>query len=230
MSLKREEFACKGKDCCGGQLVLDSIFFATLSRARVMADVPFVINSGYRCLQNITREFTSNLRYVAAFTRAILSASINFPFACSKNNGTRLADDFHGSAFWPMSFNRKDMIFMHPFVALWANSDKVVRRMVWRVNSVYPTISTILMMDMKSFGGITPHASMPVSFKNFITKIVWYATCNFADCFPQKVSFPKPKTGWILYFRLPHFLSRFVSNHIRLLSIVHNNINPEVCQ
>ncbi len=49
MSLSREEFACKGKNCCGGKVILDAIFFAMLSRARVMADVPFVIKSGYRC-------------------------------------------------------------------------------------------------------------------------------------------------------------------------------------
>jgi len=49
VSLLREEFACRGKDCCGGQVILDSVFFAMLSRARVMADVPFIITSGYRC-------------------------------------------------------------------------------------------------------------------------------------------------------------------------------------
>ena len=45
MSLSLDEFRCS--HC--GKLVLDSIFFAKLSRARVIADVPFIINSGYRC-------------------------------------------------------------------------------------------------------------------------------------------------------------------------------------
>ncbi len=54
MSLTREEFACKGKDCCGGQVILDSIFFAMISRARVMADIPFIVTSGYRCPKHNT--------------------------------------------------------------------------------------------------------------------------------------------------------------------------------
>ena len=45
MSLSVEEFRCN--HC--GKLVLDSFFFAMISRARVIADTPFVINSGYRC-------------------------------------------------------------------------------------------------------------------------------------------------------------------------------------
>ena len=49
MSLEIDEFRCKGKDCCGGKVALDSAFFARMRRARVIADTPFIINSGYRC-------------------------------------------------------------------------------------------------------------------------------------------------------------------------------------
>ena len=45
MSLLREEFACK--HC--GKVRLDSIFFMMITKARALADTPFVINSGYRC-------------------------------------------------------------------------------------------------------------------------------------------------------------------------------------
>ena len=65
MSLKREEFVCKGKDCCGGQVILDSIFFAMLSRARVMADVPFVINSGYRCSEHNAKVGSTSQNHVS---------------------------------------------------------------------------------------------------------------------------------------------------------------------
>ena len=46
MPLERSEFICT---CGCGKVVLDSIFFAMLTRAREIADVPFVITSGYRC-------------------------------------------------------------------------------------------------------------------------------------------------------------------------------------
>ncbi len=45
MSLSLDEFKCK--HC--GKLQIDSAFFSRISRARVIADVPFIINSGYRC-------------------------------------------------------------------------------------------------------------------------------------------------------------------------------------
>ena len=51
MSLTREEFACKH---CGA-LVLDSIFFMMITEARVIADTPFIINSGYRCPEHNRR-------------------------------------------------------------------------------------------------------------------------------------------------------------------------------
>lgn len=45
MSIGIDELRCP---CCG-KVEIDSIFFARLRRARTMADVPFIINSGYRC-------------------------------------------------------------------------------------------------------------------------------------------------------------------------------------
>lgn len=42
---KEEEFKCK---CCG-QVVLDLDFISMLDEARHIADIPFIINSGYRC-------------------------------------------------------------------------------------------------------------------------------------------------------------------------------------
>jgi zinc D-Ala-D-Ala carboxypeptidase len=45
VSLSVDEFKCK--HC--GKVALDSAFFARIRRARVIADTPFLINSGYRC-------------------------------------------------------------------------------------------------------------------------------------------------------------------------------------
>ena len=45
MKLARDEFKCP---CCD-KLILDSMFFGMMSRAREIADTPFHINSGYRC-------------------------------------------------------------------------------------------------------------------------------------------------------------------------------------
>ncbi len=43
--LSLDEFRCP--HC--GNLQMDSAFFSRISRARVIADTPFLINSGYRC-------------------------------------------------------------------------------------------------------------------------------------------------------------------------------------
>jgi zinc D-Ala-D-Ala carboxypeptidase len=45
MTLSIDEFRCR---CCG-RVSLDQIFFSMISKARVIADTPFVITSGYRC-------------------------------------------------------------------------------------------------------------------------------------------------------------------------------------
>lgn len=44
-----QEFACKGKNCCCGDIKVDLHFLAQLRRAREFSTTPFVITSGYRC-------------------------------------------------------------------------------------------------------------------------------------------------------------------------------------
>lgn len=46
MYFKRDEFKCK---CGCGKVILDALFLSQLEKAREIAGVPFVINSGYRC-------------------------------------------------------------------------------------------------------------------------------------------------------------------------------------
>lgn len=49
---KPEEFACKcGGRYCAGEYWHDAEFLHTLETARMLADQPFVINSGHRCAQ-----------------------------------------------------------------------------------------------------------------------------------------------------------------------------------
>ena len=44
---KASEFNCK---CCSiGGIVMDSDLIRKLTMARIIADIPFIINSGYRC-------------------------------------------------------------------------------------------------------------------------------------------------------------------------------------
>lgn len=45
---KPEEFKCKCGKCDGG--VMDNAFIKQLEKARAIANTPFVINSGFRCL------------------------------------------------------------------------------------------------------------------------------------------------------------------------------------
>ena len=49
MSLSIDEFKCKGENCCGGKVIIDSEFFALARRARRVSNYPYVITSGYRC-------------------------------------------------------------------------------------------------------------------------------------------------------------------------------------
>lgn len=63
---KFEEFECP---CCG-QVDMDQLFLDTLTYARIIANTPFVINSGYRCpLHNAEvggSETSSHLKGLAA--------------------------------------------------------------------------------------------------------------------------------------------------------------------
>jgi uncharacterized protein YcbK (DUF882 family) len=45
----REEWACKGKDCCGGADPLDSIHLSRLNQYRERIGISTKINSGFRC-------------------------------------------------------------------------------------------------------------------------------------------------------------------------------------
>lgn len=54
MPLEIDEFGCKGKNCCGGKVALDSQFFALARRARVISGCSYFITSGYRCEKHNT--------------------------------------------------------------------------------------------------------------------------------------------------------------------------------
>lgn len=63
MSLEIDEFRCKGTNCCGGKVSLDSAFFALARKAREISDCPYVITSGWRCEKhNSSKEVRSTSR------------------------------------------------------------------------------------------------------------------------------------------------------------------------
>lgn len=68
-----KEFACK---CCGAE-DMDHLFMDTLINARIIANVPFVINSGFRCKEH-NREVggvddSAHVKGMAADIKAITS-------------------------------------------------------------------------------------------------------------------------------------------------------------
>jgi uncharacterized protein YcbK (DUF882 family) len=46
---KRSEFACKGKDCCGGSAPIDPRLVSLLQAVRNALDAPIIVLSGFRC-------------------------------------------------------------------------------------------------------------------------------------------------------------------------------------
>jgi len=60
-----DEFKCKGVGCCGNKAVMDILFITQLERAREIAGVPFVINSGYRCLTHNAAEGSTSMNHVS---------------------------------------------------------------------------------------------------------------------------------------------------------------------
>lgn len=48
-NFSEKEMACKGKDCCGGQALMDADFMALLQSLRAAVDEPLVVTSAYRC-------------------------------------------------------------------------------------------------------------------------------------------------------------------------------------
>ncbi len=65
MSLEIDEFRCKGKNCCGGKVSLDSEFFSRARRARVISGCPYVINSGYRCEKHNKEEGSTSRNHTS---------------------------------------------------------------------------------------------------------------------------------------------------------------------
>ena len=47
---KASEFSCNCPSLCDAEDVMDGAFISKLDLARSLSDVPFIINSGYRCL------------------------------------------------------------------------------------------------------------------------------------------------------------------------------------
>lgn len=70
-----EEFACP---CCG-EAKMDAVFLSAIDRARDVAGVPFVINSGYRCASHNEavggKPTSSHTRGMAADIKAVDSRS-----------------------------------------------------------------------------------------------------------------------------------------------------------
>lgn len=46
----RDEFACKGKNCCGHSAPIDLTHVNILETFRCLLDIPLHVNSGFRCL------------------------------------------------------------------------------------------------------------------------------------------------------------------------------------
>jgi uncharacterized protein YcbK (DUF882 family) len=61
MSLSVDEFRCS---CCN-KVSLDTEFFAKARQARVIADVPFIINSGYRCEKHNQEEGSTSKNHTS---------------------------------------------------------------------------------------------------------------------------------------------------------------------
>lgn len=51
-NFNRAEFACKGKNCCGGSAPINPELVECLQFLRDMAKVPLTINSGFRCVKH----------------------------------------------------------------------------------------------------------------------------------------------------------------------------------
>ena len=48
----RSEFACTGKDCCGGSAPMHPELVIALQHLRDLAGVPLKVNSGFRCIKH----------------------------------------------------------------------------------------------------------------------------------------------------------------------------------
>jgi len=55
-----KEFACK---CCG-KIKVDMLFLTQLRKAREIADVPFIIDSGYRCPKHNKEAKSTSMNHV----------------------------------------------------------------------------------------------------------------------------------------------------------------------
>jgi zinc D-Ala-D-Ala carboxypeptidase len=56
---RRDEFACKGKDCCGGSNAISDDLIDLLEDLRDGVGFPLVVTSGYRCPLHNTRVSTT---------------------------------------------------------------------------------------------------------------------------------------------------------------------------
>lgn len=69
-----DEFACKGRDCCGGKSEMDVHFMLMLESARYNARIAFRINSGWRCVVHNSavggKKTSSHLEGMAADIKA----------------------------------------------------------------------------------------------------------------------------------------------------------------
>lgn len=48
-NFRRSEFACRGRDCCGGAAPVDTRLVMLLQKIRDAVDAPVHISSGFRC-------------------------------------------------------------------------------------------------------------------------------------------------------------------------------------
>lgn len=51
-NFKREEFACKGKTCCGGASPINVKLVEALQKLRETINAPLTVNSGFRCVKH----------------------------------------------------------------------------------------------------------------------------------------------------------------------------------
>lgn len=173
-----------------------------------------------------SRIWATNFCEYATLPRTVFStiSLLDFPITCYKSLSTNIANKCYRFTYRPVGFYSKNMILMNTLVALWAKGNKIIGTMVRGISCVYSTISLVNVVDMRSFRRPTFYTPIVVPFKNFIANIIRKFRFNILDRLSQKITLPKPKTGWVSKLCLSHFFSCRFAYHLSLLCIMHNII------
>ena len=224
MKITIDELKCP---CCGKKDI-DLHFLWRLRLARDLANTPFHINSGVRCLFWFARQWFSYFSFSTTGSGAVFSSFIYFPLAYLKDLAAICTDYCATSTYRPLCFSGKIGISMDCFMALSTKSNKIFRTVIRRINSINSTISFIYMMDMKLLSRAAFYTLVLISFKNLIVNVSRQCTCKVLNCLSQQIAFTQPEFNGVSFFCFGHFLSRFHaywwSHNVSSFSIVHNSM------